>query len=137
MATEPAGEPDPVKMVQKIMEPVGKHGRRQPARVRLSWTTWTAPSSRAPAAYEKRGVAVMVPIWDADKCIQCNQCSYVCPHATIRPYALTEEEAENAPAAVQDRGREGRQGQGRVPVRHRRLPPGLHGLRRVRRRVPG
>ena len=52
------------------------------------------------SAYEKRGVAVTVPEWDATKCIQCNQCSYVCPHATIRPYALTEEEAKNAPAAA-------------------------------------
>ena len=49
------------------------------------------------AAYEKRGVAVTVPTWDAAKCIQCNQCSFVCPHATIRPYALTEEEVKNAP----------------------------------------
>ncbi len=52
------------------------------------------------AAYEKRGVAVAVPQWDSSKCIQCNQCSYVCPHATIRPFALTEEEAKNAPEAA-------------------------------------
>ena len=47
------------------------------------------------AAYEKRGVAVSVPTWDSAKCIQCNQCAYVCPHATIRPFALTAEEAKN------------------------------------------
>ena len=47
--------------------------------------------------YEKRGVAVMVPHWDETKCIQCNQCSYVCPHATIRPIALTADEAAAAP----------------------------------------
>ncbi len=47
--------------------------------------------------YEKRGVASMVPAWDATKCIQCNQCAYVCPHATIRPILLTAEEAANAP----------------------------------------
>ena len=47
--------------------------------------------------YEKRGVAVMVPHWDETKCIQCNQCSYVCPHATIRPVAMTAEEAAAAP----------------------------------------
>ncbi|MCI9654513.1 MAG: pyruvate:ferredoxin (flavodoxin) oxidoreductase [Lawsonibacter sp.] len=52
------------------------------------------------AAYEKRGVAVAVPQWDSSKCIQCNQCSYVCPHATIRPFALTEDEAANAPEAA-------------------------------------
>ncbi len=50
------------------------------------------------AAYEKRGVAVSVPTWDAEKCIQCNQCAYVCPHATIRPFALTEDEAKAAPS---------------------------------------
>ncbi|MBE6548442.1 MAG: pyruvate:ferredoxin (flavodoxin) oxidoreductase [Ruminococcaceae bacterium] len=49
------------------------------------------------AAYEKRGVAVMVPEWIPENCIQCNNCSFVCPHATIRPYAMTEEEAANAP----------------------------------------
>ena len=52
------------------------------------------------SAYEKRGVAVTVPTWDSSKCIQCNQCAFVCPHATIRPYALTEEEAKNAPEAA-------------------------------------
>lgn len=47
--------------------------------------------------YEKRGIAVNVPVWDSTKCIQCNQCSYVCPHAAIRPFLLTEEEKQNAP----------------------------------------
>ena len=49
------------------------------------------------AAFEKRGIAINVPEWDKDKCIQCTQCSYVCPHATIRPFLLNEEEAKNAP----------------------------------------
>ena len=49
------------------------------------------------SAFEKRGVAVMVPHWDETKCIQCNQCAYVCPHATIRPFGLTEDEIANAP----------------------------------------
>ncbi|MDQ0148242.1 pyruvate:ferredoxin (flavodoxin) oxidoreductase [Eubacterium multiforme] len=49
------------------------------------------------AAYEKRGIAINVPEWDKDKCIQCNQCSYVCPHAAIRPFLLNEKEKENAP----------------------------------------
>ena len=52
------------------------------------------------AAYEKRGIAVSVPKWDAEKCIQCNQCAFVCPHATIRPFALTAEEAAAAPAGT-------------------------------------
>lgn len=58
--------------------------------------------------YEKRGIAVNVPIWDSEKCIQCNQCSYVCPHAAIRPFLATKEEAERAPegfAAVPARGK--------------------------------
>jgi len=49
------------------------------------------------AAYEKRGIAVNVPEWQANNCIQCNQCSYVCPHAAIRPFLMTEEEVEAAP----------------------------------------
>ena len=52
------------------------------------------------AAYEKRGVAVMVPEWNPENCIQCNSCAFVCPHATIRPFAMTEEEAAAAPAAT-------------------------------------
>lgn len=47
--------------------------------------------------FEKRGIAVNIPIWNPDNCIQCNQCSYVCPHAVIRPFLLSEEEAKNAP----------------------------------------
>lgn len=60
------------------------------------------------AAYEKRGVASMVPEWIADNCIQCNQCSYVCPHATIRPFLLTDEEVAAAPenyGAVKGKGK--------------------------------
>ena len=49
------------------------------------------------AKYEKRMIAVQIPIWDVDKCIQCNQCAYVCPHAVIRPFLLTDEETGNAP----------------------------------------
>ena len=52
------------------------------------------------AAYEKRGVAVDVPVWEADKCIQCNNCAFVCPHAAIRPFILTDEEAAAAPESV-------------------------------------
>lgn len=50
--------------------------------------------------YEKRGIAVNIPIWNSEKCIQCNQCSYVCPHAAIRPFLLNEEEAEKAPGTL-------------------------------------
>ena len=52
------------------------------------------------AAYEKRGIAINVPEWVPENCIQCNQCAVVCPHAAIRPFLLTSEEAEKAPAAM-------------------------------------
>ena len=53
------------------------------------------------AAFEKRGIAVNVPEWQADNCIQCNQCAYVCPHAAIRPFLLDEAEVEAAPAGTE------------------------------------
>ncbi len=71
------------------------------------------------SAYEKRGVAVNVPTWIADKCIQCNQCSLVCPHAAIRPVLLTEEEAANKPAGfdtLKATGFEGKQYRMQVSV---------------------
>ena len=49
------------------------------------------------SAYEKRGIAVDIPVWQPENCIQCNRCSYVCPHAVIRPIAMTAEEAAAAP----------------------------------------
>ncbi|MEG1286610.1 MAG: pyruvate:ferredoxin (flavodoxin) oxidoreductase [Clostridium sp.] len=52
------------------------------------------------AAFERRGIAINVPEWDKDKCIQCNQCSFVCPHAAIRPFLLTEKESKNAPVGM-------------------------------------
>jgi pyruvate-ferredoxin/flavodoxin oxidoreductase len=55
------------------------------------------------AAYEKRGIAVNVPEWQAENCIQCNQCAYVCPHAAIRPFLLTEQEVNDAPAGTEVR----------------------------------
>ena len=64
----------------------------------LEYKDGTMPAGTA--AYEKRGVAVSVPVWDAEKCIQCNSCAFVCPHAAIRPFLLTAEEAANAPAGL-------------------------------------
>ncbi|HWQ29575.1 MAG TPA: pyruvate:ferredoxin (flavodoxin) oxidoreductase, partial [Negativicutes bacterium] len=55
------------------------------------------------SAYEKRGIAVFVPEWQSDKCIECNQCSFVCPHAAIRPILVTEDEKKNAPAGFETR----------------------------------
>jgi len=62
--------------------------------------------------FEKRGVAAEVPVWDPKTCIQCNQCSIVCPHAVIRPYLLTAEEAAKAPAGFQSKPAIGREAQG-------------------------
>lgn len=61
----------------------------------------TFPSGTA--AYEKRGIAINVPEWQMDKCIQCNQCSYVCPHAVIRPFLLNEEEVAAAPSGFESK----------------------------------
>ena len=93
------GRSEVVKMVRDIMEPVGRmDGDRLPVSAFLDHAD--GQFEQGAAAYEKRGVAVSVPAWDAASCIQCNQCAFVCPHATIRPFALTEEEAAAAPAAT-------------------------------------
>ena len=62
------------------------------------------------SAYEKRGIAIRVPHWDADKCIQCNQCAFVCPHACIRPILTTQEENAAAPAGYETRPAKGAKG---------------------------
>ncbi len=99
-ATKLEGKPELVKMVQSILEPVDKmDGDSLPVSAFMDHVD--GQFELGAAAYEKRGVAVSVPRWESAKCIQCNNCSYVCPHATIRPYALTEEEAKNLPAAAQ------------------------------------
>ena len=93
------GKPELVKMVKEILEPVGKmDGDSLPVSAFAEHVD--GQFELGASAYEKRGVAVSVPTWDANKCIQCNQCAYVCPHATIRPFALTAEEAKNAPEAA-------------------------------------
>lgn len=96
-SVELEGRAGTVKMVQNILEPVSKmDGDSLPVSAFVDHVDGTF--EQGASAYEKRGVAVSVPTWDASKCIQCNQCSYVCPHATIRAYALDETEAANAPA---------------------------------------
>ncbi|WP_347280980.1 4Fe-4S binding protein, partial [uncultured Alistipes sp.] len=97
--TELKGRPELVEQVKAILNPVGKmDGDSLPVSAFVKHVD--GQFELGAAAYEKRGVAVSVPTWDSSKCIQCNQCAYVCPHATIRPFALTEEEAANAPAAA-------------------------------------
>ena len=91
------GKAELVEQVKNILDPVDKmDGDSLPVSAFMPHVDgqWELGA----AAYEKRGVAVSVPTWDETKCIQCNNCAYVCPHATIRPFALTEEEAKNAPA---------------------------------------
>ena len=89
-----------VKMVDNIMKPVG-HMDGYGLKVSDFMDHVDGTFQQGASAYEKRGVAVMVPAWDATTCAQCNQCSYVCPHATIRPFALTADEAAAAPAQAQ------------------------------------
>ena len=93
------GNPDTVKLVQSILTPVDKmDGDSLPVSAFEDYVD--GQFALGASAYEKRGVAVTVPAWDETKCIQCNNCAYVCPHATIRPFALTEEEAAKAPAGA-------------------------------------
>ena len=73
-------------------------GDTLPVSVFNDYVDGTIPAGTS--AYEKRGIAVNVPEWQADKCIQCNSCAFVCPHAAIRPFLLTDEEAANAPAGL-------------------------------------
>ena len=91
------GRPALVKQVREIMRPVGlMNGDSLPVSAFMDHVD--GQFELGAAAYEKRGVAVTVPAWKADSCIQCNNCAYVCPHATIRPFALDADEAAAAPA---------------------------------------
>ncbi len=86
-----------VKMVDNILVPVSKmDGDSLPVSAFMDHADGTF--EHGASAYEKRGVAVLVPEWNADTCAKCNKCSFVCPHATIRPFALTAEEKAAAPA---------------------------------------
>ena len=106
--SNPAADPAPkalkgpealVKQIRDVMEPISRmDGDSLPVsafegNVNGEW-------EQGASAYEKRGTAVMVPEWNAEKCIQCNQCAFVCSHATIRPFCLTAAEAEAAPAST-------------------------------------
>ena len=91
--------PELVDYVNNVVFPVNSfHGKDLPVSTFENYADGTSPQGTA--AYEKRGVAVDVPEWIVDNCIQCNQCSYVCPHAVIRPIAMTDEELAAAPAGT-------------------------------------
>ncbi len=91
--------PELVEYVENIVNPVvSMKGDSLPVSAFEKYVDGQFPQGAA--AYEKRGVAVMVPEWIPENCIQCNSCAFVCPHATIRPFAMTEEEAAAAPAST-------------------------------------
>ena len=92
---------DLVDYVNEIVVPVNAHdGENIPVSAFMKDTRVIGEVPSGTSAYEKRGIAVDVPSWNFDNCIQCNFCSYVCPHAAIRPVVLTEEEAKNAPEGM-------------------------------------
>ncbi len=95
-AAKIAGDSKLVKMVNEIMEPVGRmDGDSLPVSAFEAHVDGTF--EQGASAFEKRGVAVTVPEWNAETCAECNKCSFVCPHATIRPFALSDEELAGAP----------------------------------------
>ena len=93
------GRPALVKQVTNIMQPVNlMDGDSLPVSAFMDHVD--GQFELGASAYEKRGIAVTVPEWNAETCIQCNQCAFVCPHATIRPYGLTDDEVAAAPEAL-------------------------------------
>ncbi len=99
LAVTVEGDSDAAKFVKNIQIPINaQQGNQLPVSAFADYADGTTPSGTS--AYEKRGIAVDVPNWKPENCIQCNFCSYVCPHAVVRPVALTAEEAANAPEGM-------------------------------------
>ena len=99
LTAEKEGRPEIVAFVNNIMQPVNaQEGNKLPVSAFVPYADGSTPSGSA--AYEKRGIAVDIPVWNSDNCIQCNRCSYVCPHAAIRPVVTTAEEREKAPEGM-------------------------------------
>ena len=99
-ATEPSKESDTEEpaFIKDILRPMNaQKGNDLPVSAFLGYEDGTFPNGTA--AYEKRGIAVNVPEWITENCIQCNRCSFICPHACIRPVLVNEEELQNAPEA--------------------------------------
>jgi len=97
------------EFIKNIVEPMNRQeGDKLPVSAFKGMEDGTFPSGTA--AYEKRGIAINVPEWQLDKCIQCNQCSYVCPHAVIRPVLLSDEEVKNAPEGFKSKPAVGAKG---------------------------
>lgn len=96
---EKTGRPEVVKMVNDLLEPISKmDGDSLP--VSAFAKNPDGQFETGASAYEKRGTAVTVPVWNPDTCIQCNNCAFVCSHATIRPFLLTEDEVKAAPSNI-------------------------------------
>ena len=94
------GRQDAVNFVNNIQSKVSaQEGNTLPVSAFNDYVDGTTPSGTS--AYEKRGIAVNIPVWNPENCIQCNRCSYVCPHAVIRPVAMTAEEAAKVPEGMQ------------------------------------
>ena len=94
-----AGDSAVVDFVNNIQIPVNaQEGNKLPVSAFKDYVDGTTPSGSS--AFEKRGIAVDIPVWNPENCIQCNRCAYVCPHAVIRPVALTEEEVAAAPEGM-------------------------------------
>ncbi len=94
------GRADVVDFVKNVQVKVNaQEGNTLPVSAFNDYVDGSTPSGSS--AYEKRGIAVDIPVWKPENCIQCNRCAYVCPHAVIRPVALTEEEAAKAPEGLQ------------------------------------
>ena len=90
------GRQDVIDFVNNIQSKINaQEGNTLPVSAFKDYVDGTTPSGSS--AFEKRGIAVDIPVWNPENCIQCNRCSYVCPHAVIRPIAMTEEEAAAAP----------------------------------------
>ena len=95
---EDSNKPD---FIKEIVEPINSEkGNTIPVSTFIKHGMDNGTFMHGTANYEKRGIAVNVPEWAPDKCIQCNQCAYVCPHATIRPFLTTDEEKNNAPESM-------------------------------------
>ena len=98
-AKELEGRPEVVKLVKNLLEPISKmDGDSLPVSAFVE--NPDGQFETGASAYEKRGTAVTVPVWDPNTCIQCNNCAFVCSHATIRPFLLSEDEVKAAPEQI-------------------------------------
>jgi pyruvate-ferredoxin/flavodoxin oxidoreductase len=108
---ETGKETDLPEFIEKVCMPMNsQNGDKLPVSAFTGREDGSFPNGTT--AYEKRGIAVNVPEWQIDKCIQCNQCSYVCPHAAIRPFLMDESEASKAPASFETQDAKGKELEG-------------------------